>query len=244
MNQLRATLKRILEAMELSSDLEVSLGRGLQYFLGKPYTFTPSHMDFTGSLNGCVIVLDEAMDKAGFELMLSEVCALWMVFYPSKLTYSRLNDFLDSTEGQAIKKKMGGQSWKEYPPVIGVGIAVGGTYDAGDTQALNKDDMEAIKEACGSIRFEGHGGSALDIALVNVYEQRHGEVVFVPPAYGHYVSNSRWCLKAALHFMRPVWSLRAAMALHVLGPSIFGARNAEDYTDFAVKLAQEVMKMA
>jgi hypothetical protein len=37
MNQLRATLKRILEAMELSSDLEVSLGRGLQYFLGKPY---------------------------------------------------------------------------------------------------------------------------------------------------------------------------------------------------------------
>jgi hypothetical protein len=59
-------------------------------------------------------------------------------------------------------------------------------------------------------------------------------VVYIPPGYGHYVANARWCLKGSLHLIEQKDSLDAAMALHVLGPRIFGARNAEDYSDLCV----------
>jgi len=237
---LRKTLESTLQPMELLSNLELSLGKGLQYFFGKPNTYTPSHMDFTAALNACVIVLDEDVGLDGFQVLLDEVCAWWMIFYPSSQTYNRLQSFLDSAEGQEIKKKMGGQSWMEYPPVLeGGAVPLGGSYDPGDTQPLTRDDMVEIKKACGTLTVHGD-----TIDLVTVHAQKHGDVFFVPPGYGHYVANARWCIKASLHFIEPRHALQAAMALHVLGPKYFGARNAEDYSDFAVNLSRDLNEIA
>ena len=99
--------------------------------------------------------------------------------------------------------------------------------------------MKAIQEACGSLTVAGEA-----VQLVTLYEQSHGQVVYIPPGYGHYVANARWCIKASLHLLKQQDSLQAALALHVLGPSIFGARNAEDYSDFAVNLTKELNKLA
>ena len=183
-----------------------------------------------GSLQGTPFLLDQGWGGnllLGFEKDVSDPHAMWLFLrIISKEDLERL-DIAVSTHPTLQKKFPMGM----FP---GIFLQGGKVVQLGDKRAsyqpgmvLSPDEMMYLQSACPGI--------------ATVKEQRHGEVMLVPPGNIHTVTTLRPCVKIAYNWV--VSPLELATMHYRVACWLLGPRSSADYMGLANKIEKDVLPL-